>query len=518
MADVASKLRKDTLDKDLEKIADVEDAASITARRIVAPGLAILFLAAVAAVASFIVAGQAGAIVIVAAAAIGGYMALNIGANDVANNVGPAVGAKALTLGGALVIAAIFEGAGALIAGGDVVETISKGIIAPEAVGDPEIFVRVMMAALLSSAIWVHLATWLGAPVSTTHAIVGGVVGAGVASSGIATVDWSIIAGITVSWVVSPILGAIIAAMFLAFIKAAIIYRDDKIAAARRWVPVLVAIMAGAFAAYLVSKGLNKVVETGPLETALVGFAAFALAWLWSSRHVARQSEGMENRNQSLRKLFTIPLVASAALLSFAHGANDVANAVGPLAAIVSTVLVHDVETQVVIPLWVMLIGAGGISLGLMLFGPRLIRMVGEQITKLNPMRAFCVALSAAVTVIVASALGLPVSSTHIAVGAVFGVGFYREWYTANSKRRRAYMARKAAIYRASLKNGNGKMAPDEDLDEEEPTASLSREEIARRKLVRRAHVRTIVAAWVTTVPAAAVLAAMIFQALRAIA
>src|SRR5690606_11334589 len=152
------------------------------------------------------VARHAGALIIVAAAAIGGYMALNIGANDVANNVGPAVGAKALTLGGALVIAAVFEAAGALIAGGDVVETISKGIIAPEAVGDADIFVRVMMAALLSSAVWVHLATWLRAPVSTTHAIVGGVVGAGVAASGLAAVDWPVLVGITLSWVVSPIL------------------------------------------------------------------------------------------------------------------------------------------------------------------------------------------------------------------------------------------------------------------------------------------------------------------------
>src|SRR5690606_16355854 len=147
--------------------------------------------------------------------------------------------------------------------------------------------------------------------------------------------------------------------------------------------------------------------------------------------------------------LFRLPLVISAALLSFAHGANDVANAVGPLAAIVSAVRESDVEATVGIPFWVMLIGALGISIGLLLFGPKLIRMVGEQITKLNPMRAFCVALSAALTVIVASALGMPVSSTHIAVGAVFGVGFFREWYTANSRRRRAYMGRQAELLRA---------------------------------------------------------------------
>lgn len=519
MADTTSRLRKDTLDKDLDKLGQVEDAATIVARSMLAPGLALLFLAAVTLAASIIVMGQVGAITIVAAAAIGGYMALNIGANDVANNVGPAVGAKALSLGGALVIAAVFETAGALIAGGDVVETISKGIIAPEAVGDPQVFVRVMMAALLSSALWVHLATWIGAPVSTTHSVVGGVVGAGIASAGFMAVDWGVMGGIALSWVVSPVMGGVIAAVFLAFIKEAIIYRDDKLGAARRWVPVLVAIMAGAFSAYLASKGLGKLVKVGTGTMLLVGLAAAGAAWVWSRGHVARQSRGMDNRNQSLRKLFTIPLVASAALLSFAHGANDVANAVGPLAAIVGTVSANDVESQVAIPLWIMLIGAAGISVGLMLFGPRLIRMVGEQITKLNPMRAFCVALSAAITVIIASALGLPVSSTHIAVGAVFGVGFFREWYTANSKRRRAYMARKNSAYRASLGNGNGAAA---DSDDEEGPAEdakpLSREEIARRKLVRRAHVRTIVAAWLTTVPASGLIAALIFLGLDAVA
>jgi inorganic phosphate transporter, PiT family len=161
----------------------------------------------------------------------------------------------------------------------------------------------------------------------------------------------------------------------------------------------------------------------------------------------------MENRNQSLRALFKMPLIFSAALLSFAHGANDVANAVGPLAAIVATVQANEVTGAVGIPLWVMAIGAVGISVGLVLFGPKLIRMVGQQITRLNPMRAFCVALAAAITVIIASALGLPISSTHTAVGAVFGVGFFREWYTANSRRRKAYLERKVDRERQA-KNG----------------------------------------------------------------
>ncbi|WP_367718678.1 inorganic phosphate transporter [Nitratireductor sp. GISD-1A_MAKvit] len=496
--------RKQTLDKDLDKLVHVEQATSTVARGLIAPGLGLLFLALVAVFAATYTIGEPRAVIIVAAAAIGAYMALNIGANDVANNVGPAVGAKAMTLGGALLIAAVFESAGALIAGGDVVDTISKGIIDPAAVGTPEAFVRAMMAALISSALWINLATWIGAPVSTTHSVVGGVMGAGIAAAGFASVDWTTMSQIAASWVVSPVVGGIIAALFLAFIKTAIIYQDDKIAAARRWLPLLIAIMAGAFASYLTLKGLKKVFDVSGSGAALIGAAFFVVTWFLAHLFVHAQSEGLENRNQSLRRLFKVPLVISAALLSFAHGANDVANAVGPLAAIVATVNESAVNTTVAIPLWVMVIGAAGISIGLVLFGPKLIRMVGEQITKLNPMRAFCVALSAAITVIIASGLGLPISSTHTAVGAIFGVGFFREWYTAHSRRRRAYLERKGVRLKADNGSGEG-----DDIDLE--LQKTSREEIARRKLVRRAHVRTIVAAWVTTVPAAAVLSGGIF-------
>ncbi len=500
--------RKATLDKDLEKLVHVEQAANVVARGLVAPGFGLLFLALTAIVTAFYVSGEPGAVTIVAAAAIGAYMALNIGANDVANNVGPAVGAKALTLVGALAIAAIFEAAGALIAGGDVVGTISKGIIDVDAVAQPSAFVRLMLAALLSSAVWINIATWVGAPVSTTHSVVGGVLGSGIAAAGFAAVDWGVMSAIAASWVVSPFMGGVIAALFLAFIKSAIIYQDDKIAAARRWLPLLIAIMAGTFASYLALKGLKKVIRLDAISVIFIGCASALVVWSIANGHVRRISEGMENRNQSLRKLFRGPLIFSAALLSFAHGANDVANAVGPLAAIVATVQQGGVAAEVGIPIWVMVIGALGISIGLVLFGPRLIRMVGEQITRLNPMRAFCVALSAAITVIIASWLGLPVSSTHVAVGAVFGVGFFREWYTANSKRRRNYLER-----RAVLNNGAGGVHKKTDSDDEEEP-KLSGAEIMRRRLVRRAHVMTIVTAWVTTVPASALLSAVIFYVL----
>lgn len=485
--------KKPTLDKDLDKFSYMEAAAGNLGRGLVAPGIAFLFIILCAAVAGIYVTGIPGGAIIMAAAAIGAYMAINIGANDVANNVGPAVGSRAMTLVSALIIAAIFESAGALIAGGDVVGTISKGIINPEMVNDPNVFTAAMMAALVSSALWINLATWIGAPVSTTHSIVGGVMGAGIAAAGLSAVNWVTMGSIAASWVISPVLGGVIAAFFLAIIKHFIIYQDDKIAAARRWVPILIAVMAGAFAAYLAMKGLKKIVKVD-LVSALAGGAVFAvLVWAVVRPLIRIQSEGLENRNQSLRKLFGLPLVFSAALLSFAHGANDVANAVGPLAAIVHTAALGEVAAKVSIPLWVMAVGAFGISFGLLLFGPKLINMVGQQITKLNPMRAYCVALSAAITVIIASGLGLPVSSTHIAVGAVFGVGFFREWYTERSVRRIEHLNKHNP-------QGRNRVRP-----------VRNREEQNRRMLVRRAHFMTIVAAWVITVPAAAILSSVLF-------
>ncbi|MEX0368392.1 MAG: inorganic phosphate transporter [Ruegeria sp.] len=482
----------ETLDRDLRRFSRLEVATAQVGRPVVGSGIAFAFIVVAGIAAAFLFGQDNNTFIVVLAAMFGAYMALNIGANDVANNMGPAVGANALTMGGAIAIAAIFESAGALIAGGDVVSTIAKGIIAPESMGTATVFIWAMMAALLSSALWVNLATWVGAPVSTTHSVVGGVMGAGIAAAGFGAVSWGTMGKIAASWVISPVLGGVIAAGFLWFIKARIIYQEDKIAAARKWVPMLVGIMAGAFASYLALKGLKKVIKIDLGTALLIGAICGGIVWAAMIPVIRRQSEGLENRNKSLKILFGIPLIVSAALLSFAHGANDVANAVGPLAAIVQASASGDFTQAVSIPYWVMIIGAFGISFGLFLFGPKLIRMVGSQITKLNPMRAYCVALSAAITVIVASWLGLPVSSTHIAVGAVFGVGFFREW----DSERRLKRARMTVPERPQL-------AP---------------EERRKRKLVRRSHFLTIVAAWVITVPAAAVLAAILFFGIQAIA
>ncbi|MGI3170681.1 inorganic phosphate transporter [Pseudooceanicola sp. C21-150M6] len=474
-----------TLDRDLNRISRLETATIYASRPLVGLGVSLVFVAIAAFVAALLTGFAPGSLLVIVAAAFGAYMGLNIGANDVANNMGPAVGANALTMGGAIAIAALCESAGALLAGGDVVSTISKGIIDQAALETQDVFVWAMLSALVSAALWVNLATWIGAPVSTTHAVVGGVMGSGIAAAGLAAVSWPTMGAIALSWIVSPLLGGLFAASVLAFIKWQIIYRDDKIAAARRWVPVLIGIMAAAFATYLALKGLSHVMTVSLASAALVGIAVGVPTTLVCYPLIRHQSEGMENRNKSLKHLFRLPLVISAALLSFAHGANDVANAVGPLAAIVQVQGAGEMASQVRIPQWVMLIGALGISFGLVAFGPKLIRMVGNQITKLNPMRAYCVALSAAVTVIAASWLGLPVSSTHIAVGGVFGVGFFREW-EAERRARRISAAR--------------------------PTAQrIATAERQRRKLVRRSHFLTIVAAWLVTVPAAAAISALTF-------
>ena len=463
---------------------------------IVPIGIALLFLTLIAVVVGnqFGIATE-GSVLIVCAAVVGGYMALNIGANDVANNMGPAVGGRVLTITTAIAIAAVCEFAGAILAGGEVVKTVSKGIIAPSGAVSVESFQILMLSALLAAALWINLATILSAPVSTTHSIVGGVLGAGIAAAGVGLVNWVTMAKIAASWVISPVFGAAVAALLLFFIKSRILNVEDKLAAARRWVPILIGLMAAAFAAYMAMKGLKKIWKPSSLEIALFSAVCFAAAWACSRPYIAGKTTNIDNRKQDINRLFDLPLIIGAALLSFAHGANDVANAVGPLAAIVSTSGAEgEIASKVSIPLWVMVVGALGIAFGLGLFGPKLIAVVGEKITRLNSPRAYCVALSAAITVLIATTLGLPVSSTHIAVGAVFGVGFLRE-FAENPNRR--------------------KLRPGHKLNATADDAFNSRNVRQTRYLVRRQFVWSIAAAWVITVPATAALAALLYAILQ---
>jgi len=494
-------------------------------------GIGLLFLAGIWLSVMSLIQGVPNGMLLVTAAVIGGYMAVNIGANDVANNVGPAVGSGALSLGRAVLLAAIFEAGGALIAGGDVVSTIKGDIIDPTRLENSDSFVWLMTAALLAGALWLNLATWMGAPVSTTHSIVGGVLGAGIAAGGWGIADWSVMGQIAASWIVSPVLGGILAALFLMLIKKTILYRRDMVRAARTFVPWLVAIMTWAFGTYLMIKGVKKIIRVDFMQASLVGLAAAVVVFLLVRFLVRRKAATMENSVSGVNGLFTWPLIFAAALLSFAHGANDVANAIGPLAAINDALMAGGVVTSAGIPFWVMMIGALGIVVGLMLFGPRMVQTVGSEITELDKSRAFCIALSAALTVILASQLGLPVSSTHIAIGGVFGVGFLREYlkrnYAAqlhkileqhNPEDQRRLQPFLDDFRNASVEQMERLLKQAKKNKQQVPLSKSERKrlkKIYREEMVKRSQLLKIAAAWVITVPASALMAAVVFYTLR---
>jgi inorganic phosphate transporter, PiT family len=521
-------------------------------------GFALFFLVGVLAFSFATSGGLPNNVFLAIAAVFGGYMAMNIGANDVANNVGPAVGSKALTMGGAIVIAMVFEAGGAFIGGGEVVSTIKKGIIDIDAFGsDTDSFLWAMMAALLAAALWLNLATMAKAPVSTTHSIVGGVMGAGIAAAGFSIVDWGTMGKIASSWVISPVIGGVIAAGFLFAIKKTIIYRDDKVSASYKWVPVYVAIMSWAFVTYLVLKGLKKVwpqLVTGfndvmffsvevtkkpAFEVALLlGAMVAVVVYLWIKKRIKLKLDTLQNDRASVNVLFTVPLIFAAALLSFAHGANDVANAIGPLAAINDAVMTGGISAKAGIPFWVMGVGAFGIAIGLALYGPRLIKTVGSEITELDQMRAFSIAMAAAITVIIASQLGLPVSSTHIAIGGIFGVGFLREWLDSSDTLEHEIIQEKAEIkdekkllgaFRTELETLEDKVdKTDQDydritalyrsIDDEEEAIKEAKKTLKQDEkslYVKRDVIKKIITAWLITVPSSAVMAACIFYMIK---
>ncbi|APW64378.1 inorganic phosphate transporter [Poseidonibacter parvus] len=475
---------------------------------------------------------------LVIGAVFGAYMAMNIGANDVANNVGPAVGSKAMTLMWAIIIAATFEALGAFVAGGDVVKTIKKGIIDPALISDPQIFIWAMTAALLSAALWLNFATSVGAPVSTTHSIVGGVMGAGIAAAGFSIVDWGTMGKIAASWVISPVLGGIIAAAFLYLIKTKIVYKKDMVSSAKIIVPYLIAVMTWAFSTYLILKGIKRLIKLDFFTAAGIALIIAVIAYILVKPLIAKAADKLENTRVSVNTLFTVPLIFAAALLSFAHGANDVANAIGPLAAINDAVMNSEIHSKVDIPFWVMAVGALGIAVGLALYGPKLIKTVGSEITELDQMRAYSIAMAASITVIIASQLGLPVSSTHIAVGGVFGVGFLREYLDSNESRFLQGLRKKFKKHKKELDSMTKELDELEKLESKSKTNYVrivelyksieEKQEIVKQekkdvkeaksvKYVKRDAVKKIIAAWVITVPAAAILSAAVFFMIKGI-
>ena len=361
------------------------------------------------------------------------YMTWGIGANDVANAMGTSVGSRAITIRQAIVIAGIFEFAGAVIAGGHVTGTIRKGIIDPAPIAaQPELLVYGMLAALLAAAIWLMVASTRGWPVSTTHSIVGAIVGFAVAGIGGDAVNWGKIGGIVASWLVSPLLGGVIALLLMLSIRRLILNTDDPFANARRWGPAYVFLVGFVISLVTLWKGLKHLdvdlsVAASVAVAALFGLVVAGIGHLLIRRVKYVASENADFHFASVEKVFVPMMIFTACAMAFAHGSNDVANGVGPLAAVVSIVQSGgEVAQEAALPIWILLLGGTGIVVGLATLGYRVMRTVGSEITELTPSRAFCATLAAASTVVVASRTGLPVSTTHIAVGAVMGVGVAR--------------------------------------------------------------------------------------------
>lgn len=374
------------------------------------------------------------------------YMAINLWANDVANNMWPAVWSKALTLWWAIVIAMIFEASGALIAGGDVIDTIKWGIIDSSMIEKNGIeFIAIMLATLLWSALWVNIATFFKAPVSITHSIFWGLIWAWVTSSWLSIVNWSMVWKVATAWVVAIFMGAFIAILLFISIRKTILKQENKWEAAKNWVPVYVSIMVSIFSMYLILKWFkHKLTPVKDFLTSygfdftttaiFVSIIIWILIYLVLILHFKKQEDSFfQDKKKFVNKLFNLPLIFAVALLSFAHWANDVANAIWPLAAIYDAVKASwaglvDVTTKIGVPFWIMLLWALSLSAWLAVFGARLIKTVWNEITKIDQIMAYCIALSAAITVIIASAMGIPVSTTQIALWWVFGIWLYRQY------------------------------------------------------------------------------------------
>ncbi len=367
----------------------------------------------------------------------GFYMAWNIGANDVANAMGTSVGSKAVTLKKAILIAAIFEFTGAFFVGSHVTSTISKGIVDPMLFKSvPQEFVLGMLASLLAASIWLQVATYLGWPVSTTHSIVGAVVGFGIVSKGLSAIEWGKLITIVLSWIISPICGAVISYLMFRWVTKYILATEYPAAATRKYAPFLVGMVAFIITLSVVYKGLKLKL---PLpEAIIVAFAVAVVVGLFVKFlvfGVQRSPRGaMRERLLETEELFKYLQLATACFMAFAHGANDVANATGPMAGIFTTITKGIVVSKAYVPAWILFLGGMGIVVGLATWGYRVIETVGKRITHITPSRGFCAEFGCATTVLVCSKLGLPISTTHTLVGSVIGVGMARGLEALNLK------------------------------------------------------------------------------------
>ena len=374
-----------------------------------------------------------GYILLIIGCVCGFFMAWGIGANDVANAMGTSVGARALTLGQAVLVACVFEFAGAYLAGGEVTSTIRKGIIDAGVMSDsPELLVYGMIASLLAAGIWLLIASYFGWPVSTTHSIVGAIVGFAAVGIGFDAVKWGQVGSIVASWIVSPVMAGTISFLLFTSVKKLILQTSDPFMSAKRYVPFYMFLAGFVVSMVTFLKGLKHVGLSFTASESIAWSLVFALIIsLLGTLMLQRIDNTRKEKNGAMfdgvERVFAVLMVFTACAMAFAHGSNDVANAIGPLAAIVSVVQSGgEITSQSMLPPWVLLIGASGIVIGLGTLGYRVMMTVGRAITELTPSRGFAAELAAAGTVVIASGTGLPISTTHTLVGAVLGVGLAR--------------------------------------------------------------------------------------------
>ncbi len=369
------------------------------------------------------------------AAAFGLFMAWGIGANDVANAMATSVGSKALTIKQAILVAAIFEFAGAVLAGGEVTSTIRKGIVDTDLLigmdDGAKLLVYGMLAALLAAGTWLLIASKNGWPVSTTHSIVGAIVGFAAVGIGADAVQWGKVGTIVMSWVVSPVTAGFIAYLIYRSVQKLILSQEDPLAKAKRYVPVYMFLAAFTITLVTILKGLKHVGLTISLRDSYflaIGIAV-VIALLGSVLISRIQPDPKAEKSQhfyTVERVFGVLMVITACGMAFAHGSNDVANAIGPLAAVVSIAQTAEFGAKSALPIWVLALGGAGIVIGLATFGRHVIATVGKKITQLTPSRGFAAELAAATTIVIASGTGIPISTTHTLVGAVLGVGMAR--------------------------------------------------------------------------------------------
>jgi len=363
------------------------------------------------------------------AAAFGLFMAWGIGANDVANAMATSIGSGALTIKQAVLIAAVFEFAGAVLAGGEVTSTIRKGMVDTALfVDQPEVLIFGMLASLLAAGVWLLVASKNGWPVSTTHSIVGAIVGFAIAAVGVDAVKWDKVGTIVVSWVISPLTAGIIAFFIFTSIKSLILIQDDPLERAKRYAPFYVFVAVALIVLVTIFKGLKHVgldLETWQAYglATIFGAVVAGISRLAINRIPIDKKANKEFHYHTVERVFAVLMVITACSMAFAHGSNDVANAIGPVAAVVSIAQEGAVGQKAGLPIWVLMLGGLGIVVGLATYGVRVIKTVGSQITELTPSRGFAAELAAAFTIVVASGTGMPISTTHTLIGAVLGVG-----------------------------------------------------------------------------------------------